>query len=224
MSAGTNERRSTQFYAPGVVDEAAWFSVAAADYEALIAAADFAAALAPVRTLFDAGCGTGRFPTMLGAVLGRGERGPGHAIRTDILDPSAHCLARYREQVSAPFVPGQAFRASIETFAPPEASYDLVWAVQSAYAWERARLGESLAKLSRLAGQEGALFIMQAAAGAFYHRFHDGWRSDFSPETPAYITAEEVMAALERPAMAHKVLSLEHVIPARETGLLQAYL
>lgn len=216
-----NEVRSTRFYTAGGIDADAWFRIAAADYEALIAGCDFAAALADVGTLFDAGCGLGRFPALLAPRLGALR----HAIEVDYLDASAHCVARLADALKPPFWPGKGTVAAIEDFVPPGGgSYDLVWAIQSLYAWDRERLAHSLAKLRALAGEGGELLIYLAAAPAFYHRFHDAYRAAFAPRVPAYITAEEALDALPGPAFAKKVFRVEHAVPAGDRRLLEIYL
>ncbi len=216
-----NEPRSTRFYAPGVIDADAWFRVAASDYLQLISACNFPRLLAGVNSLFDAGCGLGKFPSLLAPSL---EDFSG-SIDCDFLDPSAHCIDRFARSAPHPFAPRQGFATTIEAFTPqPGQSYDLVWALQSIYAWDRERLAASLAKLRMLAGERGGILVFQAARSAFYHRFYNAYRIAFSPRTPAYITAEEACDALGFDACQTRIFHVDHVIPAGDRALLEAYL
>lgn len=216
-----NEERSTSFYAPGVIDTAAWFRVAATDYRELMAVCDFPGLLSGVRSLFDAGCGLGKFPSLLAPSLADFSG----AIETDFLDPSAHCIEQFAQVAPPPFMPRRGFRATIEEFSPaPDQNYDLVWAMQSIYAWDREFLAQSLGKLQELAGPDGGLLVYQAGENAFYHRFYSAYRAAFAPEIPAYITAEEADAALGPDACKTRILRFDHVVPVDDRALLEAYL
>jgi len=216
-----NEARSTRFYTPGIIDDAAWFRVAAKDYETLISACDFTSALQPVRTLFDAGCGLGKFPALLAPSL----KSLSHGIEVDFLDPSRHCIDQLPGALAEPFLPRLGIHERVENFAPgTDSAYDLVWAIQSIYAWNRGQLASSLAKLEALAGTRGDVLIFHAATPAFYHRFHDAYRAGFAPEIQAYITAEEISDALDTTRYRQHVLRFDHVIRSDDAPLLEAYL
>lgn len=217
----SNEERSTSFYAPGVIDTDAWFRVAASDYRELIAGCDFPRLLSGVGSLFDAGCGLGKFPSLLAPAL---ADFPG-SIETDFLDPSAHCIEQFACTAPAPFAPRRGFAATIEEFAPaPGQNYDLVWAMQSIYAWDREFLAQSLRKLRTLAGAAGGVLVFQAGEKAFYHRFYNAYRAAFSPEMPAYIAAEEACAAFGADDCKTRIFRFDHVIPVAERALLETYL
>ena len=221
MMAQANETRSTSFYAAGVIDTDAWFRIAATDYEELIAGADFASALRPVRTLFDAGCGLGKFPALLAASLADTER----AITIDYLDASPYCIKRFPESLAPPFRAGQGLATAIEDFEPRAGQvYDLVWAIQSVYAWDWRQLPRSLGLLRRLAGEAGDVLLYQAARDAFYHRFHDAYREAFAPAAPAFITAQEMWRDLERHGFVRRAFRFDHVVSADDAPLLEAYL
>ncbi len=220
MTADTPLSRSTAFYQPGTIDPDAWFRVAATDYHALLDRLDFDAGLAGVARVLDVGCGLGKFPALLAERLGAGAGAP---VTVDFLDPSDHCLAEYPNALSGRLRPGTAHHATMETAdAGRLAPVDLVWSVHSIYGWAAASLGRSLARF-RATAPDGDWLIYVAGAPSFYHRFYDAYRAAVAPDTPGYITAEQVLAALgDTP---HRVIEVpvEHTLPADDEELMAAY-
>lgn len=229
-----NVSRSVEFYCEENFRRDLWFEVAARDYEALIEAADFAGVLGQGGRLLDVGCGSGKFPALLAAALTGRDGVAGcagaAAVEYDFLDASDYCVAQLADRLQMPFRAGTGMVSRIEDLAWPvnggEAPmpYDLVWAIHSCYAWDRGRLQDSLARLTGRLAPGGGILVYQAAADAAYHRIYDAYITHFGQDLEGYVTAEQILAAIEPDHGAVMPLRFDHVIAADRRKVLENYI
>jgi len=180
------------FYALATVDY--HYLAQALDWKAWLEAQQARAAGRSLR-LLDVACGSGKFPAALAryADVGSAEIQP---IDYALLDPSAFSIAEARRALSAPFVAGTEYEATLQALECPRGAFDIVWATHALYALPAAELQSGLERFTHALGGSG--FIAHACEEAHYLRFYRHFLDAFyeGQGTP-YTSAEQIVATLK---------------------------
>jgi len=225
-----NHELSTRYYQQGTLEKDLWFQVAECDYTELIQAFDFDTFFSsfdtPI-TLLDVGCGTGKFPTMVGTHISHSRQ----QMQYDYLDPSQHSLDELQKTLTIPFVPHTALKTTLESLDRshcPTQGYEIIWCLQSLYCVQHEALQDITKKLKALLNpQNGVALIYLAASDAFYHRLYRLYNQEFYPDTRVpYITAEDITKTLDLLDIPYGVTKLHfpHTIPCSEHHVFANYI
>jgi len=212
----------------------AFYRLATKDYRHLAEARDWKAWLAeraaaagdrPLR-LLDVACGSGKFPTALIEHAGVGEAGLG-VIDYDLLDPSAFSVAEAKSALRPPFRPAGEHVCTLQDFAGPSGTYDVVWATHALYALPHDELEAGLARFADALAPGGAGFIAHASEAShyltFYRAYLDGFdRADGAP----YVSSADLIQALERLGLQVRTQEIryENGAPDSERDAVEGYL
>jgi hypothetical protein len=189
-------------YNSGAADHAMWARVTSqSDYDAVIAAYDWAAALRKNEpfSILDCGCGIGLFPRQLQAAVPV----PPVTISYDTLDISPWCLAEHRKRLQPPFLPGRSVNAAIEDIDPSRwpSRYEIIWCIHSLQSVVRARLPQIVQTLTSLLAPDGRCFILLASGRSAYVTLWDLSFEELGRAGEPYVTAEDVAAQLPSQAV-----------------------
>ncbi|MGB5831008.1 MAG: class I SAM-dependent methyltransferase [Thiohalocapsa sp.] len=209
-----------------------FYALASVDYRHLAQALDWKhwlkgcqerAGERPLR-LLDVACGSGKFPA---ALLRDADLASAPILPVDyaLLDPSAFSIAEARRALAAPFEAGETFETTLQGLDCPRGAFDIVWATHALYALPAAELERGLERFMHALG--GAGFIAHACADAHYLRFYRHYLDAFhGGQGVAYISAEEIVAALERMGVdaETRVISYRNGAPVAERSRVQGYL
>lgn len=185
----TRQKQSDDYYATHAVDLEAWFKVADRDYLELIERHDFTSMLSGKKRILDVGCGTGRFPELL-----RPHLPEDLGVTYDYLDPVRACLDQTSKVLIPPYVRGDDYETTLENLAIRDGGWDVVWAIHSTYAIPRPVLGAAMEGFANAIAPGGQGLVFAQGEAAFYTKLYSLFHGD---EKPAFVTAEEVRAALE---------------------------
>ncbi|MGF1525754.1 MAG: class I SAM-dependent methyltransferase [Candidatus Competibacterales bacterium] len=160
--------------------------------------------------LLDVACGSGKFPQ---ALVHYADVATAHLHPIDyhLLDPSAFSLAEAARALTAPFVAGRTFETTLQDFAGPAGTYDIVWATHALYALPAAELTAGLGRFVQALRPGGVGFIAHAAEDAHYLRFYRQFLQAFhgGRGTP-YTGAEAITAALADLGVAFEVRMIHY--------------
>jgi SAM-dependent methyltransferase len=180
----------------GRAEMEAFYALATEDYRQLVLATDWPQLLGRVAQpgwrLLDVACGSGKFPTALGAYADLS--GLPEAVY-DLLDPSLFSIAEARAQLRAPFTPGAELAVTLQDLPPGTGTYDVVWATHALYALPPAELAVAAKRFLGALRPGGLGFVAQATARSHYLAFYDAYRAGVRDRTP-YTSAEQVGDAL----------------------------
>lgn len=209
-----------------------FYALATVDYRHLAEALDWvgwlearqARAGSRALRLLDVACGSGKFPTALsrhGGVAASNTAPIDYAL----LDPSAFSVAECRRVLPAPFVAGREYETTLQALDCPRDAFDVAWATHALYALTAHELETGLERLLSAVADAG--FIAHAHSEAHYLRFYRAYLDDFhAGDGTPYITAEQVVAALERLGVRPRVQEIryENRAPAARHAQVQGYL
>ena len=208
-----------------------FYALATVDYRHLAAAQDWVAWLAARQAragdralrLLDVACGSGKFPA---ALVRHGGVSPGNTAAIDyaLLDPSAFSIAEARGALARPFVAGREYETTLQALDCPADAFDVAWATHALYALPPHELEAGLERL--LSAVAGAGFIAHAHSESHYLRFYRAYLDDFRADGTPYITAEQIVAALQRLGARPEVREIryENRAPAKRRAMVQGYL
>ncbi len=227
-SHGTNLQRSLKYYQKGVLDPEAWFKVVEEDYAKLLKALHWSQIFSPHQSeyqLLDIGCGTGRFPKMVRALLPQES-----TIHYDYLDPSQYCLTTCHSGLQPPYAPRHAWQTTLEHASShiPTGTYDLVWSIQSLYCLNPSSLNEAMSLLLHtLHPSRGTSCIVLAKRDSFFSQAQRLFFQQSTEPAPApYLDAETVLGSLEHLDATNVIRELPctHRIAIHQDRLLEQYL
>lgn len=225
-------KRNNAYYGDPAID-AAWIKVCRTDYDQLCAKYDFGALFdsfaKPNIALLDVGCGVGEFP----AIWAASRSAPTHyeIITCDTVDISPYSLRVHRENLAPPFCRNRSFEADIcEWQAPAEATYDVIWCMQSFYVIAKANVPHAIALLSSvLAPDTGKCIIYQAARTSSYMAMYDTYRhaEGLEDTLPGYLSADditEIMPGIVGVTFTVTDYHFEHVIGLDDVATMEIYM
>jgi SAM-dependent methyltransferase len=209
-----------------------FYALASVDYRHLAEALDWVdwlkarhtrAGQRPLR-LLDVACGSGKFPSALQRYAGVSP-GSLEPIDYALLDPSAFSIAEARGVLSAPFIAGAEYETTLQALDCPRHHFDVAWATHALYALPIAELEAGLERLLHAVADTG--FIAHAASDSHYLRFYRAYLDAFRDgEGTPYLTAEQIVAALERLGVRPQVREIryENGAPDARRAQVQGYL
>jgi len=209
-----------------------FYALATADYRHLAEAIDWrayfeglqrSAGARPLR-LLDVACGSGKFPRALLTHGGLAEAAL-QPLAYSLLDPSAFSIAEARAALAPPFHADATFQTTIQDFAAPPGSFDLVIATHALYAVPSAELEAAMARFLDAAGHAG--FIAHADAASHYIRFHRHFLADFGDgEAEPYTDAEAIIATIRTlgASVSARTITYENRAPAEARATVEGFL
>lgn len=208
---------------------AAWFQVTGSDYQSLIQHLKLEKLFpiqqdAPYRVL-DFGSGSGRFPHLVAEQINHSNP----SIAYDAIDISPHSLKLLKANISAPFYLDHTYSCSFPKFQgrPDGDSYHLAYAIHSLYCLDPGSFVPSLMKIiESVRKTQGNYFIYHASASSFYHQIFNLYRKHFTPDTPRFVTAEDLFEALEElgEEVEYREIKSHAFVPLKEKQLLESFL
>lgn len=198
---------------------------AARDWRALFEAAQARAGDRALR-LLDVACGSGKFPVALARHAGLAEAAI-RPVETALLDPSAFSIAEARAALPAPFAPVAEHETTLQDFTPPEAGYDIVWAMHALYAIPAEDLPAGMARFRAAIAPGGMGIIAHSAGEGHYIDFHRRYLAAFGPADVApYVAAEEIVQALRDTGatVETQTLPYDSVAGPNDTAAVEGYL
>ncbi len=174
--------------------------------------------------LLDVACGSGKFPAALARNAGVASASV-QPIDYALLDPSAFSIAEARRALTAPFVAGPEYQATLQALDCPRGRFDIVWATHALYALPAAELEAGLERFMHALGGTG--FIAHACEDAHYLRFYRHFLDAFyNGQGIPYTSAEQIVATLERMGvrLERREITYENGAPETQWLLVQGYL
>ncbi len=209
-----------------------FYALASVDYHHLAIAFDWRAWLEEQQAhagerslrLLDVACGSGKFPS---ALLRDADVASAkiHTIDYCLLDPSAFSIGEARGALTAPFLAGQEYERTLQAFVSPSRAFDIIWAVHALYAVPAAELEAALERFMHALAGIG--FIAHACEDAHYLRFYRHFLDAFNDgQGSPYISAEQIMATLERMGVSFETreIAYHNGAPETQTPQVQGYL
>lgn len=208
-SGPTTFERSCQHWSEAGADEmAAFYRLAAYDYDLLAEAVDWAAVLTGLSnattndalSLLDVACGSGKFPAAL--LANDGFRSyAAKPIDYHLLDPSDFSLREAADQLRRPFRVGRSHHCTLQDL-DPTAQHDMVWATHALYCVPADELAVAAARFWGAIRRGGTGFVAHATDESHYLRFQRLYLDHWPGASGApFSTAAEVADALRNEAI-----------------------
>ena len=164
----------------------------------------------PIVSALEIGFGTGEFPEQLLKQQWISDL-KNCKIELDVVDPALLPLSKAAEMLCDNDVIKykNGFMLPFEDFTMPDGSYDLIQGLYSWSCFPRDRLHDVCLRTYNLLSENGRAMVFQPTKCSFYNYFYELYLSTGADGT-AYVSAHEIIAALEEMDIPHSVRILKH--------------